>query len=97
MGFELGFVCVKNNNITFSKLFICRNPAERFRRRRSSVDLTMSIYPGDLLVQEHHKKLLLKRNTIADFAAVRHGSTVSVHEGNKYNHKKYNISTGEIH
>ncbi|XP_064606185.1 uncharacterized protein LOC135471069 [Liolophura sinensis] len=59
------------------------NPAERFRRRRSSVDLTMSIYPGDLLVQEHHKKLLLKRNTIADFAAVRHGSTVSVHEDSK--------------
>lgn len=28
----------------------------------------MNIYPGDLLVQEHHKKLI-KRNTIADFYA----------------------------
>ncbi|KAL8577241.1 hypothetical protein ACOMHN_034267 [Nucella lapillus] len=30
----------------------------------------MNIYPGDLLVQEHHKKLI-KRNTIADFYAAR--------------------------
>ncbi|XP_059179497.1 uncharacterized protein LOC131958456 [Physella acuta] len=44
------------------------NIAERLRRRRSSVDLAMNIYPGDLLVQEHHKKLI-KRNTIADFYA----------------------------
>ena len=44
------------------------NIAERLRRRRSSVDLAMNIYPGDLLVQEHHKKLV-KRNTIADFYA----------------------------
>ncbi|RUS74918.1 hypothetical protein EGW08_017317, partial [Elysia chlorotica] len=47
-----------------------RNIAERLRRRRSSVDLAMNIYPGDLLVQEHHKKLI-KRNTIADFYAGR--------------------------
>jgi hypothetical protein len=33
----------------------------------------MSIYPGDLLVQEHHKKLI-KRNTIADFYATRNGT-----------------------
>ncbi|GFO15574.1 pleckstrin homology domain-containing family g member 7, partial [Plakobranchus ocellatus] len=46
------------------------NIAERLRRRRSSVDLAMNIYPGDLLVQEHHKKLI-KRNTIADFYAGR--------------------------
>lgn len=48
----------------------CSNIAERLRRRRSSVDLAMNIYPGDLLVQEHHKKLI-KRNTIADFYAGR--------------------------
>ncbi|PVD24908.1 hypothetical protein C0Q70_15401 [Pomacea canaliculata] len=48
------------------------NIAERLRRRRSSVDLAMNIYPGDLLVQEHHKKLI-KRNTIADFYAGRNG------------------------
>ena len=34
------------------------------------MDLAMNIYPGDLLVQEHHKKLI-KRNTIADFYAGR--------------------------
>ncbi|XP_069141397.1 uncharacterized protein [Argopecten irradians] len=50
------------------------NIAQRLRRRRSSVELAMSIYPGDLLVQEHHKKLL-KRNTVADFHALRHGSS----------------------
>ncbi|XP_046565997.1 uncharacterized protein LOC124274678 isoform X1 [Haliotis rubra] len=50
------------------------NIAERLRRRRSSVDLAMNIYPGDLLVQEHHKKLI-KRNTIADFYAGRNGTT----------------------
>ena len=50
------------------RLLLCSNIAERLRRRRSSVDLAMNIYPGDLLVQEHHKKLI-KRNTIADFYA----------------------------
>ncbi|KAK6176235.1 hypothetical protein SNE40_014555 [Patella caerulea] len=50
------------------------NIAGRLRRRRSSVDLAMNIYPGDLLVQEHHKKLI-KRNTIADFYAGRNGTT----------------------
>ncbi|KAK7484305.1 hypothetical protein BaRGS_00024430 [Batillaria attramentaria] len=52
------------------------NIAERLRRRRSSVDLAMNIYPGDLLVQEHHKKLI-KRNTIADFYAGRNDGPVA--------------------
>lgn len=28
-------------------------------------------YPGDLLVRERQRKVLIKRNTIADFAATR--------------------------
>lgn len=40
----------------------------------------MNVYPGDLLVQEHHKKLI-KRNTISDFYAGRNGST-AVNDGN---------------
>lgn len=46
------------------------NLAGRLRRRRSSVDIPMSVYPGDLLghgVSGHNKKLT-KRNTVADFA-----------------------------
>lgn len=39
----------------------------------------MNVYPGDLLVQEHHKKLI-KRNTISDFYAGRNGST-AVNDG----------------
>ncbi|KAK3595624.1 hypothetical protein CHS0354_009588 [Potamilus streckersoni] len=58
------------------------NIAGRLRRRRSSVELAMSIYPGDLLVQEHHKKLI-KRNTISDFYAARNGSTPSLNEDKK--------------
>lgn len=54
--------------------FISSNLAERLRRRRSSVELAMNIYPGDLLVQEHHKKLL-KRNTVSDFHVLRNGSS----------------------
>ncbi|XP_064632140.1 uncharacterized protein LOC135490699 isoform X3 [Lineus longissimus] len=57
----------------------------RLRRRRSSVDLGMQVYPGDLLMQEHHKKILTKRNTIADFASTKslhHGSTVSLADQN---------------
>ncbi|KAL4225951.1 prolactin receptor [Mactra antiquata] len=48
------------------------NIAGRLRRRRSSHDVSMNVYPGDLLVQEHHKKLI-KRNTISDFYAARNG------------------------
>jgi hypothetical protein len=40
----------------------------------------MNVYPGDLLVQEHHKKLI-KRNTISDFYAGRNGSTPPFGEG----------------
>ncbi|XP_052830923.1 pleckstrin homology domain-containing family G member 7 [Octopus bimaculoides] len=46
------------------------NLAGRLRRRRSSVDIPMTVYPGDLLghrVPPHNKKLT-KRNTVADFA-----------------------------
>ncbi|XP_052781777.1 uncharacterized protein LOC128218214 isoform X3 [Mya arenaria] len=49
------------------------NIAGRMRRRRSSLDVAMNVYPGDLLVQEHHKKLI-KRNTISDFYAGRNGA-----------------------
>ena len=41
---------------------------ERLGRKRSSVELGVN-YPGDLLVQTRQKKVLLKRNTIADFAS----------------------------
>lgn len=58
------------------------NIAERLRRRRSSHDVSMNVYPGDLLVQEHHKKLI-KRNTISDFYAGRNGSTAVLGEDNK--------------
>ncbi|XP_076447210.1 uncharacterized protein LOC143284454 isoform X2 [Babylonia areolata] len=51
------------------------NIAERLRRRRSSVDLSMNIYPGDLLIQQQQKKLI-KRNTIAEFYVSR-----SAHDG----------------
>ena len=53
------------------------NLAERLRRRRSSVEMNMSVYPGDLLVQDPHKKLL-KRNTISDFYPTKNGTTTPV-------------------
>jgi len=56
------------------------NLTARLRRRRSSVELAMNIYPGDLLVQEHHKRLL-KRNTVADFNTLRNGSSQSISDG----------------
>ncbi|XP_052283759.1 uncharacterized protein LOC127880500 isoform X3 [Dreissena polymorpha] len=49
------------------------NLTGRMRRRRSSLGVPMNVYPGDLLVQEHHKKLI-KRNTISDFFAGRNGA-----------------------
>jgi len=58
----------------------CSTIAERLRVRRSSVELTLNVYPGDLLVQEHHKKLI-KRNTISDFYSNRNGSTTNLNEG----------------
>lgn len=61
--------------------FIFSNLTARLRRRRSSVELAMNIYPGDLLVQEHHKRLL-KRNTVADFNTLRNGSSQSISDGN---------------
>lgn len=61
-------------------LLFYSNIAERLRRRRSSHDVSMNVYPGDLLVQEHHKKLI-KRNTISDFYAGRNGSTPALSEG----------------
>ncbi|XP_074644625.1 uncharacterized protein LOC141901339 [Tubulanus polymorphus] len=56
------------------------NQSARLQRRRSSVDLGMQVYPGDLLMHDHHKKMLIKRNTIADFYANKpcHGSTASL-------------------
>ena len=51
----------------------------RLGRKRSSVDLGIN-YPGDLLVHDRQRKVLIKRNTIADFAATRayHASTTSL-------------------
>ena len=49
---------------------LCSMPLERMGRKRSSVDLGIN-YPGDLLVKERQKKQLIKRNTIADFAATK--------------------------
>lgn len=51
------------------------NLAERIRRRRSSVEMNMSVYPGDLLVQDDPHKKLLKRNTISDFYPTKNGTT----------------------
>ncbi len=42
----------------------------RMGRKRSSVDLGIN-YPGDLLMNQRQKKVLVKRNTIADFAATK--------------------------
>lgn len=54
-------------------------PVGSLGRKRSSVDLGAN-YPGDLLLRERQKKQLIKRNTIADFAATRsyHASTTSL-------------------
>lgn len=53
------------------------NLAERLRRRRSSVEINMSVYPGDLLVQDDPHKKLIKRNTISDFFPAKNGTTLS--------------------
>ncbi|ESO96228.1 hypothetical protein LOTGIDRAFT_174939 [Lottia gigantea] len=66
------------------------NIAGRLRRRRSSVDLNMNIYPGDLLVQEHHKKLI-KRNTIADFYAARNGTGSSPEDPSKKGRQPFSL------
>ncbi|XP_060606668.1 uncharacterized protein LOC132758973 isoform X3 [Ruditapes philippinarum] len=66
------------------------NIAERLRRRRSSHDVSMNVYPGDLLVQEHHKKLI-KRNTISDFYAGRNGSTPPFGEDNKKQRQPFSL------
>ncbi|XP_053377181.1 uncharacterized protein LOC123530509 isoform X3 [Mercenaria mercenaria] len=66
------------------------NIAERLRRRRSSHDVSMNVYPGDLLVQEHHKKLI-KRNTISDFYAGRNGSTPALSEDNKKQRQPFSL------
>jgi hypothetical protein len=60
----------------FHNLMCYSNLAERLRRRRSSVEMNMSVYPGDLLIQDPHKKLL-KRNTISDFYPNKNGSTLT--------------------
>ncbi|XP_076095359.1 uncharacterized protein LOC143066243 isoform X2 [Mytilus galloprovincialis] len=59
------------------------NLAERIRRRRSSVEMNMSVYPGDLLVQDDPHKKLLKRNTISDFYPTKNGTTTLTDDSKK--------------
>ncbi|XP_063436201.1 uncharacterized protein LOC134717621 isoform X3 [Mytilus trossulus] len=66
------------------------NLTSRLRRRRSSVELAMNIYPGDLLVQEHHKRLL-KRNTVADFNTLRNGSSQSISDDGKKGRQSFSL------
>ncbi|OWF41968.1 uncharacterized protein LOC110461715 [Mizuhopecten yessoensis] len=66
------------------------NIAERLRRRRSSVDLTMNVYPGDLLVHDHHKKLM-KRNTIADLYSQKNGSSSSISDEHKKGRQSFSL------
>ena len=94
----IGWLCIRISCILLIALY---NGLQQFSlvacrplgRKRSSVDLGAN-YPGDLLLRERQKKQLIKRNTIADFAATRsyHASTTSliseqgsVSQGTPYN------------
>lgn len=69
-------------------------PQGRMGRKRSSVDLGIN-YPGDLLVKERQKKQLIKRNTIADFAATKtfQASTQSLisEQGKCHRHDRWRL------
>ena len=73
-------LCVHNKVISliptyFTRHIVCAcssssQHCDRTTRKRSSADLGVR-YPGDLVGQRrqrHHHKVLIKRNTIADFA-----------------------------